>query len=136
MMKFMRARMAVLIPLFVYSQVFGTQYLVTDTASPAAGGSATGGGLINSGSLATNAAASFRGYTFASWTVSNVVVSTSPTFIFTVTSNTSLVANFVADFTYFTNNGAIDIIKYTGSGGAVTVPAAINGLPVANIGTG
>ena len=37
-------------------------------------------------------------------------------------------------FNYTTNNGTITITKYTGPGGAVIVPSAINGLPVATIG--
>ena len=37
-------------------------------------------------------------------------------------------------FTYTTNNGAITLTHYTGSGGAVTIPSAINGLPVTGIG--
>jgi formylglycine-generating enzyme required for sulfatase activity len=37
-------------------------------------------------------------------------------------------------YTYTTNNGTITITGYTGSGGAVTVPDAINGLPVTSIG--
>jgi len=39
-----------------------------------------------------------------------------------------------AQFNYTTNNGAITITGYTGSGGAVTIPAQITGLPVASIG--
>lgn len=39
------------------------------------------------------------------------------------------------DFTFITNNGAITITGYTGSGGVVAVPASINGLPVTTIGT-
>lgn len=38
-------------------------------------------------------------------------------------------------FSYITNNGTIIITRYTGSGGAVTIPATINGLPVTSIGT-
>ena len=38
-------------------------------------------------------------------------------------------------FTYTTNSGAITITSYTGSGGAVTIPATINGYPVTTIGT-
>ena len=38
------------------------------------------------------------------------------------------------DFTYTTNNGTITITGYTGSGGAVTIPSEINGLPVTSIG--
>jgi serine/threonine protein kinase len=37
-------------------------------------------------------------------------------------------------FNYTTNNGTITITKYTGPGGAVTIPSTINGLPVNSIG--
>jgi hypothetical protein len=37
-------------------------------------------------------------------------------------------------FNCTTNNGAITITKYTGPGGAVTIPDTINGLPVTSIG--
>jgi hypothetical protein len=40
-----------------------------------------------------------------------------------------------AQFTYTNNNGTITITGYTGPGGAVTIPDAINGLPVTSIGT-
>ena len=39
-----------------------------------------------------------------------------------------------AQFTYTINNGTITITGYTGSGGAVTIPNTINGLPVTSIG--
>jgi hypothetical protein len=40
-----------------------------------------------------------------------------------------------AQFTYTTNNdGSLNIYKYTGSGGAVTIPSTANGLPVTSIG--
>ena len=39
------------------------------------------------------------------------------------------------DYSYITNNGAITITGYTGSGGAVTIPDKIYGLPVTTIGT-
>jgi hypothetical protein len=39
-----------------------------------------------------------------------------------------------AQFNYTTNNGAITITKYTGPGGAVTIPSTTNGLPVTSIG--
>jgi hypothetical protein len=38
-----------------------------------------------------------------------------------------------AQFSYATNNGTITITKYTGSGGVVTIPRIISGLPVASI---
>jgi hypothetical protein len=37
------------------------------------------------------------------------------------------------DFTYNTNNGAITIMGYTGPGGSVAIPSAIQGLPVVSI---
>ena len=39
-----------------------------------------------------------------------------------------------AQFSYTNNNGAITITGYTGSGGNVTIPGTINGLPVTGIG--
>jgi BspA type Leucine rich repeat region (6 copies) len=39
-----------------------------------------------------------------------------------------------AQFNYTTNNSTITITGYTGSGGAVTIPTTINGLPVTSIG--
>jgi hypothetical protein len=39
-----------------------------------------------------------------------------------------------AQFTYTTNSGAITITGYTGSGGAVVIPATTNGYPVISIG--
>lgn len=38
-----------------------------------------------------------------------------------------------AQFQFITNNGVITITKYTGSGGAVTIPSMTNGYPVACI---
>ncbi len=49
--------------------------------------------------------------------------------IFTVTTATLQ----AQDYTYTTNNGTITITKYTGSGGDVTIPETINGLPVTRI---
>ena len=39
-----------------------------------------------------------------------------------------------AQFQFVTNNGTITITKYTGSGGAVTIPSTTNGYPVTSIG--
>src|SRR5436309_3024678 len=39
-----------------------------------------------------------------------------------------------AQFTFVTNNGAITITKYIGSGGAVVIPDMTNGYPVVSIG--
>jgi hypothetical protein len=42
----------------------------------------------------------------------------------------------LAQFTFTTNNGAITITGYTGSGGNVIIPSTTNGYPVTTIGTG
>ena len=39
-----------------------------------------------------------------------------------------------AQFTFTTNSGAITITHYTGTGGAVVIPAMTNGYPVTSIG--
>ena len=39
-----------------------------------------------------------------------------------------------AQFTFTTNNGAITVTGYTGSGGAVVIPPSTNGYPVTSIG--
>jgi len=41
-----------------------------------------------------------------------------------------------AQFTFTTNNAAITITGYTGSGGTVTIPSTTNGFPVTSIGAG
>lgn len=40
-----------------------------------------------------------------------------------------------AQFNFTTNNGALTIVQYTGSGGVVNIPDSVNGLPVTGIGT-
>ena len=47
----------------------------------------------------------------------------------------ALPAMLQAQFTFTTNNGAITITRYTGSGGAVVIPSVTNGYPVTAIGT-
>ena len=41
-----------------------------------------------------------------------------------------------AQFTFSTNNGAITITRYTGSGASVVIPGTTNGLPITTIGQG
>jgi hypothetical protein len=46
----------------------------------------------------------------------------------------ALPASVRAQFTFTTNNGAITITRYTGSGGAAVIPSSTNGYPVTSIG--
>jgi len=71
-------------------------YAISLGTAPAASGSASGGGSFPSGSTCTVTAVANTGYVFEDWTENSVVVSTSPSYVFTVQSNRSLVANFIA----------------------------------------
>ena len=69
-------------------------YTITATANPAEGGTVTGAGNYNYGATCTLTATANTGYNFINWTKNGRVVSTNPTYSFTVTRNASYVANF------------------------------------------
>ena len=69
-------------------------YVVTATANPSIGGTVTGSGTYNHGETVTLTATARNQYTFVSWTENGEVVSTDNTYIFEVTSQRNLVANF------------------------------------------
>ncbi|MCR5013951.1 MAG: choice-of-anchor J domain-containing protein [Bacteroidales bacterium] len=71
-----------------------TYYTVSATASPTAGGTISGTGSYAENSTATLVATPAAGYQFSKWTKNGTQVSTNATYSFTVTGNTSLVANF------------------------------------------
>ena len=73
----------------------GTSYQVTATGNPTYGGIVTGSGSYNCGSGCTLTAIPYSEYTFCSWMEDGVVVSTDPTYSFTVMGDRNLVANFV-----------------------------------------
>jgi hypothetical protein len=64
------------------------------SASPGAGGTVIGNGTFASGSSRTVTATANSGYTFANWTESGAVVSSSASYTFTLNGNRNLVANF------------------------------------------
>jgi hypothetical protein len=71
-----------------------TTYTVALSASPSNGGTVSGGGTFNEGITVTAHAAPMAGYTFVNWTENGAIVSTSVSYIFQVTSNRTLIANF------------------------------------------
>lgn len=77
-----------------YTWSFTTIPLVTLTANPVAGGTSTGGGAFAQGSVVTLVATPSAGFTFTNWTNNGLIVSTSPSYQFTMAGNSSLVANF------------------------------------------
>jgi PKD repeat protein len=72
----------------------GVNYTISVGASPSAGGSVGGGGTFSSGSSETVTATANHGYIFSNWTENGSVVSSSPSYTFTVSNNANLVANF------------------------------------------
>ena len=69
-------------------------YTISLSSSPAAGGTVSGGGTFQQGSFRTMTATPSTHYNFVNWTEGSTVVSTSPSYGFTVNSSRTLVANF------------------------------------------
>ena len=91
---------------------FATAVAVTVSASPDIGGTADGTGDYGLGGIASMLATPNAGYVFAYWSEGGKVVSSSPSYGFTVTTARSLVANFIPTFT-------IDASVGTGIGGTI-----------------
>ena len=83
-----------------------SNYSVNATTSPVNEGTVTGGGNYNHGSTVTLAASPNTGYSFINWTESGTEVSTSSSYSFAVTSNRTLIANFVSHISVL--NGRYD----------------------------
>jgi uncharacterized repeat protein (TIGR02543 family) len=66
----------------------------TTSASPSNGGTTTGDGTYASGASVTVKATATSGYTFTNWTEGGNIVSHLATYIFTLSSNRTFVANF------------------------------------------
>ena len=69
-------------------------YNVTVMASPANGGEVTGGGTYAAGASCTVTATPAEGYTFVNWVENGTVLSTDPSYTFTVNENHTIIANF------------------------------------------
>ncbi|MBP5781977.1 MAG: C10 family peptidase, partial [Bacteroidales bacterium] len=89
-------------------------YTITITANPMEGGTVTGAGTYNHGATATLTATANTGYTFINWTEDGTIVSTNPTYSFTVTEDASYVANFES------NSYTITVTADPADGGTVT----------------
>jgi len=71
-----------------------TQYAVTLSSNPSAGGVTFGSGSYNAGTVVTVIESPNPGYTFVNWTEGATIVSTNSSYQFTITANRTLVANF------------------------------------------
>lgn len=72
------------------------QYTITAEAIPGDGGTVNGAGTYYANSECTLTATANHGYAFDNWKLSNTVVSTNPTYTFTVSGNADYTANFHA----------------------------------------
>jgi uncharacterized repeat protein (TIGR02543 family) len=92
---------------------------VATSASPSLGGTAAGAGIYSIGSSVTVTATANSGYTFSNWTQSGNIVSTSPSYTFSLSGSTPLVANFtsapVDTLTVFANPGNGGIVSGSGT---------------------
>jgi hypothetical protein len=111
---------------------FTQQYSVNASANPFNGGTITGAGLYNPSQSVTVTATPNTGYNFVNWMEGSNVVSTNPSYTFTINSNRNLVANFAIVFysvTTSANPGAGGTTSGTGTytgGQSVTVIATAN----------
>jgi hypothetical protein len=71
-----------------------TNYAVSLSANPAAGGIVTGAGSYGSGTSVTVTATANSGYSFVNWTEGATVVSSSNNYSFNINGNRTLAANF------------------------------------------
>ena len=79
------------------------QYTITANCNNNAWGSVSGGGTYNAGATCTLVATPASGYQFESWKKNGSVVSTNPTYSFTVTENATYTAYFSeVPITYYT----------------------------------
>ncbi len=76
--------------------VAGEQYAISVEADPEEGGTVSGGGDYYENASCTLTATSNRGYAFAGWSLDGTVISTQPTYTFTVTGDASYTALFTA----------------------------------------
>ena len=93
---------------------------ISVTANPANGGTVTGSGYYQAGQTCTLTATANQNYNFMNWTRNGNVVSTNPTYSFTVTETAAYVANFSEN--PISGNGELDYTTYDwqSNSGAIT----------------
>lgn len=92
-------------------------YNVTVSANPSEGGTVEGGGTFNYGETATVTATATTGYDFVNWVFNGNQVSTNASYMFTVTENMNLIAN-------FSQVGSYVVTVSTNPSGAGTITGA------------
>lgn len=90
-------------------------YTITVTADPNIGGTVSGGGTYLEGALCALTASPNTGYIFVNWTKNGAVISSNPSYSFTVTGDATYVAHFIVQ----TNNYTITASANPTEGGSV-----------------
>lgn len=90
-------------------------YTITLSVDPQGGGTVAGGGSVEEGMSVTVSSTPASGYTFSGWRENGAIVSTSPSYTFTATSDRSLTAVFVAEVQ---NYNIVTSVDPAGSGAA------------------
>ena len=96
------------------------QYTISVSANPSNGGTVSGGGTFTQGATCTLTATANTGYTFVNWTKNGTVVSTNPSYSFTVNASGAYVANFTL------NSYNITASANPAAGGTVTGAGTYN----------
>jgi hypothetical protein len=109
-----------------YTAFFTTQYLLTTTASPSAGGSVTAGGWFDPGTPVTIEATASSGYTFAGFTGDLAGTATPQTLV--MGGPRTVVAHFVFTFTgFFPPVDNPPVLNVARAGSAVPVKFGLGG---------
>ena len=77
---------------------FASGWTISTSSSPGAGGTTSGGGGYTNGATAIVMATPNANYAFAAWKQGSAVVSTAPSYAFTVTTNRALTATFIRTY--------------------------------------
>ncbi|MGE5402276.1 MAG: InlB B-repeat-containing protein [Ignavibacteriales bacterium] len=87
----------------------GDKYTVTASVNPAGSGTVSGAGTYDAGTIVTLTAASNPHFTFVNWTENSNMVSTDSVYLFSISRNRTLVANFKSTQTVrkFTVNASV-----------------------------
>lgn len=94
-----------------------SQHIITLINNPAFFGTSTGGGTFYYGTVDTIKATPSIGFKFDNWTEGSTVISSEPTYIFTVTTDRTLTANFsMAQYTITTSSNPANGGTTSGAG--------------------
>ena len=117
-----------------YVWTFKTIPQLIVSSNPLIGGTTTGGGTFAQGSAVTVTAIPNAGYTFANWTDSVTIVSTSASYQFNMAGNKTLVANFtITPFTVAVSSNPV-LGGTTSGSGTFNSGATVAVTAVANAG--